>query len=103
MKYIEYFGRDKNILIIESLEYPYFDEDSMQRKKKVATIGDSQLALDDYGVGINNLEMVEAINPHIIKIDRSLLSGIDSDAQKQDNCKNIINKMHEIYISEELC
>ena len=40
-------------------------------------------------------------------------SDIDSDAQKQDNCKNIINKMLFrasslnimliIYISEELC
>ena len=25
-------------------------------------------------------------------------SDIDSDAQKQDNCKNIINKMHDLGI-----
>ena len=35
-------------------------------------------------------------DPQIIKIDRSLLSGINDDATKQENCKNIIEKMHAL-------
>ncbi|MBQ0028189.1 MAG: EAL domain-containing protein [Lachnospiraceae bacterium] len=94
MTFVEYFGRDDNILIIESLEYPHFDLEKCLRKKKVAAVGDSQIALDDYGVGINNMEMVDIMEPHIIKIDRSLLSGIDHDDEKKKNCKSIINEMH---------
>lgn len=92
--YRDYYGRDDNVLIIESLEYPRFDMDKSMRKKAVAAIGDSQLALDDYGVGINNMEMVNTLEPHIVKIDRSLLSGIDCDEAKQINCKKIIDAMH---------
>lgn len=92
--YIDYFGGDRDILIIESLEYPYIDMECVVRKKKVAAVGDSSLALDDYGVGVNNMDMVDIMEPHIIKIDRSLLSGIDQDTEKQENCKNIIDSMH---------
>ena len=94
--YAEYFGKDKNVLIIESLEYPYFDLKKGLKKKKVAAVGESQLALDDYGIGINNMEMVNLLDPQIIKIDRSLLSGIDHDEEKQKNCKSIIDTMHSL-------
>lgn len=92
--YADYFGRDKDILIIESLEYPYFDLRKSLNKKKVAAVGDSQLALDDYGVGINDMDMVKILEPQIVKIDRSLLSGIDHDEAKKENCRNIITAIH---------
>ncbi len=93
--YMEYFGKDRNVLIIESLEYPKFDLQKSLKKKEVAAVGDSQLALDDYGIGINNMDMVNTLEPQIIKIDRSLLSGIDHDEAKKANCKDIIKRMHE--------
>lgn len=94
--YMDYFGRDKEILIIESLEYPRYEEEVIQKKRAVAAVGSSQLALDDYGVGFNNMTMVEKMDPQIIKIDRSLLSGIDTDRRKQENCKDIIDRMHSL-------
>lgn len=94
--YAEYFGRDKNVLIIEILEYPEFSEEKSMKKRAVAAVGDSQIALDDFGVGLNNMEKVELLDPQIIKIDRSLLSGIDHDVVKQANCKEIILKMHAL-------
>ena len=94
--YADYFGRDKDILIIESLEYPRYVEEVIQKKRAVASVGSSQLALDDYGVGFNDMTMVEKMDSQIIKIDRSLLSGINADATKQENCKNIIEKMHTL-------
>lgn len=96
--FIDYFGSDREILIIESLEYPWFDIQKSLKKKKVAAVGDSQLALDDYGVGINNMEMVELLTPQIIKIDRELLSDIDKDEKKKINCKEIIDTMHSMGI-----
>lgn len=94
--FIEYFGEDKEVLIIESLEYPAFDMKASLKKKKVAAVGSSQLALDDYGVGINNMEMVKLLEPQIVKIDRSLLSGIDQNDAKKENVKNIIDTMHSM-------
>lgn len=92
--YRDYFGRDNDVLIIESLEYPKFNLEKSLKKKGVAAVGDSKLALDDYGAGINDMEMVKLLAPQIIKIDRSLLSGLDKDEEKQANCKDIIDRMH---------
>lgn len=92
--YVDYFGSDKDLLIIEMLEYPYFDREKGEKKKAVADIGLNRIALDDYGVGINNEDMVDFMNPYIIKIDRSLLSGLDKDEEKKENCAAIIEKMH---------
>lgn len=75
--YAEYFGKDKNVLIIETLEYPYFSLDKSIAKKEVAAYGDSQIAIDDYGVGCNDMNKVELLDPSIVKLDRSLISGID--------------------------
>lgn len=41
------------------------------------------LALDDYGTGYATATVALAIQPHIIKVDRALIAGIDQDARKQ--------------------
>lgn len=93
--YREYFGKDMNRLMIENLEYPEFDYSKSVKKVAVASIGDSEFALDDYGVGINDMGMVERLKPTIVKIDRSLLSDIDKDCVKKGICKDLIDSMHE--------
>lgn len=92
--YIDYYGAEDGILMIEMLEYPDFSEEIALRKKKVAAVGKSVLALDDFGVGFNNMDKVDFLDPHVVKIDRSLLSGIDNNPEKQQNCKDIILSMH---------
>lgn len=92
--FVEYFGKDDSILMIELLEYPKFSLSKALNKKDVAAVGNSILALDDYGAGFNNVDKVNILEPHIIKIDRALLSGIDSNEEKQKNCKEIIETMH---------
>ena len=61
--YREYFGKDRNALIIESLEYPRFDLKKSLKKRDVAALGDNEIALDDYGVGFNDLDMVKIMEP----------------------------------------
>ena len=92
--YVDYFGHDDSILMIEMLEYPKFSISKSLKKKEVAAVGNSILALDDYGAGFNDMEKVKIVEPHIIKIDRALLSGIDTNVEKQNNCKQIIGDMH---------
>lgn len=84
--------------MIEMLEYPKFSLSKSLKKKEVAAVGSSILAPDDYGADFNNFEKVKILEPHIIKIDRALLSGIDTKIEKQKNCKDIIEKMHELNI-----
>lgn len=92
--YVDYFGSDKNILMIEVLEYPVFSMSKSLKKREVAAVGDSILAIDDYGVGLSDMGKVNILDPTVIKLDRSLLSGIDTNPEKQKNCKEIIDTMH---------
>ena len=49
-----------------------------------------QLAIDDYGAGTSNIVNLLRYNPHVIKIDRFLISEIQNDVNKQMFVKNVI-------------
>jgi len=61
------------------------------------------LALDDYGTGYSNESNLLKSQPNYIKIDRSLLTGINSNAQKQHLVSNMISfaSKHDIRIIAE--
>ena len=52
------------------------------------------LAVDDYGTGYSNVGNLLRYMPDIVKIDRSLLSGIQNNAQKQHFVREIIDFCH---------
>ena len=58
----------------------------------------AQIALDDYGTGYANESSLISIKPDYIKIDHSLISGIDTDSRKQHPVTNMISfaKSHGI-------
>ncbi len=45
------------------------------------------IALDDLGAGHSNLARIAQLRPHIIKLDRSLIAGLDRDFFKQETVK----------------
>lgn len=92
--FIEYFGRDQEAMIIEMLEYPEFSPEIARVKRKFADISKNMISIDDFGAGINNFKVVEATSPNFVKIDRSLLTHIDTEPDKQDNCRAIIEIFH---------
>ena len=55
---------------------------------------DNLLAADDFGTGINNLELIEHMAPNIVKFDRELISGIDHIIEKQENIKKLVEMFH---------
>ncbi|MGN1305693.1 MAG: EAL domain-containing protein [Oscillospiraceae bacterium] len=63
----------------------------------------AQIALDDYGTGYSNDSTLLAVKPSCIKIDRSIMSGIDKNPQKQHLVANMINfaAQHEIMVLGE--
>lgn len=63
----------------------------------------AQIALDDYGTGYSNDSTLLAVKPNCIKIDRSIMSGIDKNPQKQHLVANMIDfaTQHEIMVLGE--
>lgn len=56
-----------------------FDHVASAYKRKQTSQFNNLLALDDFGSGLNTCEIAEFMKPDIIKLDRSLLTGIDSN------------------------
>ena len=89
--FLDYFGVDiRGRMIIENLEYPYFSEEHWKEKNRSVRHMDNMLAADDFGTGINKLELIEQMSPHIVKLDRDLISGIDHLIEKQVKTKKLV-------------
>ena len=54
------------------------------------------IALDNVGSGTDTQNRIMLINPDIIKIDRSIISGIDTDRYKQQVFRSIINTAKQL-------
>ena len=93
--FLDYFGEDiRGRMIIENLEYPYFSPEHWKEKNRSVRFMDNMLAADDFGTGINNMELIEFMSPHIVKLDRELISGIDHIREKQENVKKLVPLFH---------
>ncbi len=49
------------------------------------------IALDDLGAGHSNLSRIVQLRPDIIKLDRSLIDGIDHDFVKQETMRSLVS------------
>ena len=93
--FLDYFGEKiRGLMIIENLEYPYFSSEHWTEKSRSVRSMDNLLAADDFGSGINDLELIERMSPHIVKLDREVISGIDHISEKQENVKNLVSHLH---------
>lgn len=99
LELIEYnrcFGLTRDKIIVEILEYG--DDENWTWAKKSMHLNDNtgiEIALDDFGTGYNDESAVDYYNPHMIKIDRSLITDIDKDKEKQDRVNRIVKNMHD--------
>ncbi|WP_373262173.1 EAL domain-containing protein [Hungatella hathewayi] len=76
-------------VVIEILEYPSLDQASIKQKKDDVRNYEVLFAIDDYG--INTFENLLSIAPNYLKIDRSIISGIHEDKEKQKQLENILD------------
>lgn len=53
------------------------------------------IVLDDYGAGYSSLGMAIAVRPDILKFDREMISGIDSDPFRYDVLQSVVNLWHD--------
>ncbi len=94
----EFMRLYKNMLgyiIIEVLEYPKADEFIWRLKRESIRTNNIPLTLDDFGAGYNGMDAVELFDPQIVKIDRALISDIDTNEGKQKKVLGYIRKLKE--------
>jgi EAL domain-containing protein (putative c-di-GMP-specific phosphodiesterase class I) len=54
------------------------------------------VVLDDVGAGHSNLDRIPLFRPDVIKIDRSLITGVDGDYYKQETLKSLVGLSRRI-------
>ena len=93
--FTEYYGDQTGLGIIEILEYPRIEKELAKYKSDVIRSQDLWIAVDDFGAGLNDFGVVDMYDPHMVKIDRELLSDIDKHKDKQENVTGLLKKFHE--------
>jgi EAL domain-containing protein (putative c-di-GMP-specific phosphodiesterase class I)/GGDEF domain-containing protein len=78
----EYTGLFENA-VVEVTETSYTDDASAEIVAKRCREMRVQLALDDYGTGYSNGELLISLRPQYLKIDKKLVAGIDRDKKKR--------------------
>jgi EAL domain-containing protein (putative c-di-GMP-specific phosphodiesterase class I)/GGDEF domain-containing protein len=60
---------------------------------------DYQLAIDDFGRGFSEMQMLYEHQPDFIKIDRFFISGISEDSKKRHFVSSIVNLAHVLGVT----
>ncbi|MCH5349536.1 MAG: EAL domain-containing protein, partial [Oscillospiraceae bacterium] len=77
-------------VVLEILEGESSNEDYNERKINRMKKWGAQIALDDFGTGYNSEYALITIQPNIIKIDRSIISGCDKDISRRTIISNLV-------------
>ena len=86
---------DPSAAVIEMTENSEFDDKTLEAiKEKYSALG-VQLAIDDYGSGYSNINNLLRYTPNYVKIDRSLMTGIENDRKKRHFVRDIIDFCHD--------
>ena len=80
-------------LVVEITEQEDLDRDCLERKRNVPGFSGS-FALDDYGSGYSNELNLLELSPRYIKIDISIIRGIETNPDKQQIVSNIAAYAH---------
>ncbi len=98
--YHEFFGQ----LVFEITEQDTITDDELNLIKLLSDeSGSVQIAVDDYGTGHSNIVNLLRYAPQVLKIDRFLISGINSDTNKQKAVKTTIEfaRLNDIKVLAE--
>lgn len=87
----ELFGNWFDNFVFEVTEQNTITNDELAKIRSLCNKEQSaRIAIDDYGTGHSNIVNLLRYEPHVIKIDRYLISNIQNDANKQMFVKNTI-------------
>ena len=81
-------------LVVEMTEESELDDTRLSSLRERYRNMGIHLALDDYGTGYSNVSNLLRYTPEIVKIDRSLISGIHNDPKKRHFFREIVDFCH---------
>ena len=80
-------------VVIEITEEEAIDREAMETKRHAPGFS-GMFALDDYGSGYSNEGSLLELSPRFIKVDLTIIRGIDTDPDKQQIVQNIVAYAH---------
>ncbi|QGY38824.1 EAL domain-containing protein [Pseudodesulfovibrio cashew] len=90
LKLVKHYGISPSNVIIEIIESRCEDQDALLDFVRFYRKKNFLIALDDVGAGFSNLDRIPLIKPDIIKLDRSLISGVDSQFHKLEVVRSFV-------------
>ena len=90
----ELLMRHNRFVVVELTERAELDEKEFAEFKERYRVMNVQTAIDDYGTGYSNVQNLLRYMPNYVKIDRSLLSGMQDDPKKRHFVREIIEFCH---------
>ncbi|MBQ5330816.1 MAG: EAL domain-containing protein [Oscillospiraceae bacterium] len=82
-------------VVVEMTENSEFNDSELNDIKQKYKNLDVPIAIDDYGTGYSNISNLLRYTPDYVKIDRSLLSGIQNSPNKKHFVREIIDFCHD--------
>ena len=77
-------------IVLEILENESSNEYSSERKAQLMQKWGGQLAIDHFGTGYDSEYVMNSLLPGIIKLDRSIISGCDKDADRRGTIEKLV-------------
>ncbi len=81
-------------IVIEILESEIDDLSILERFVEEYREMGFMIALDDFGAGFSNWDRIVKLKPDLIKLDRSIVKGINADFYRQEVARSIIKLSH---------
>ena len=104
---VERYGKYMSNFVFEITEQDTVSDDELTAIRSLGSFSgeeqEGRIAVDDYGTGHSNIVNLLRYEPHIIKIDRFLISNIQNDQNKQMFVKSTIEfaRMNNIKVLAE--
>ncbi|UQX89084.1 EAL domain-containing protein [Jatrophihabitans telluris] len=90
------YGMNPERLIVEVPEDQSIDRPEVLRSLRTLRQLGVRIALDDFGVGYSSLSRISAVNPDIIKLDRSFIAPLYAEGKHTDFVAGIIDLAHRL-------
>ena len=81
-------------VVVEMTENTSVNEEELGEIKEKYRRLNVRIAIDDFGSGYSNISNLLRYTPNYVKIDRSLISGVNEDANKKHFVREIIDFCH---------
>lgn len=85
------FAKYHSQVVIELTESEKMDTDATRRKKERCRDHSQEIALDDFGTGYNGDAMLLELMPNYVKVDMSIIRGIDKDQNRREFYEGLVS------------